>query len=148
MAKVYMLSEIEHLGGNPFWAEERNHEEMIECQSGAFVRCNLIFSGCKTVGDFWKWQEQENYLEIRYWNEKPIDEERASTPWTPYEVATYNLINGKERFEAKYITEEEFEQLKMKYPIYEIPIEGTYKYTFREMYKCDNQRMDILRARA
>lgn len=145
MAKAYMIDEINHLGGAPFWAEERHHSNIVKCYSGAFANALLVYSNCKTFGDFWEWQAQGNFLEIRYWDEEPSDEERAQTPWTPYIVHTYNN-DGKEKI--THLTEDEFEELKKKYSIYEVP-SILEKYTsFREAYKCDNPKMEIFRSNA
>ena len=138
MAKAYMIDEINHLGGAPFWAEERHHSNIVKCYSGAFANALLVYSNCKTFGDFWEWQAQGNFLEIRYWDEEPSDEERAQTPWTPYIVHTYNN-DGKEKI--THLTEK-------KYSIYEVP-SILEKYTsFREAYKCDNPKMEIFRSNA
>ena len=145
MAKAYMIDEIDHIGGNPFFAEERYHTNLVKCHSGSFVRCNLIFSKCKNVSDFWEWQEQGNFLEIRYWDEEPSDEERSQTSWTPYIVHTYNN-DGKEKI--THITEDEFAELQKKHKIYDVPsLVGKFS-SFREAYKCDNPKMNILRAKA
>jgi len=142
MAKAYMIDEIKHLGGAPFFAEERHHTNLVKCYSGAFAGCLLVFSNCKKLGDFFEWQEQGNFLEIRYWDEEPSDEERAQTPWTPYIVYTYNS-DGKEKI--THLTEDEFEELKKKYSIYEVPpLFGEYS-SARESYKCDEPKMEIFR---
>ena len=144
MAKAYMIDEINHLGGAPFWAEERHHSNIVKCYSGAFANALLVYSNCKTLGDFWKWQEQGNFLEIRYWDEEPSDEERAQTPWTPYIVHAYNN-DGKEK--TTHITEDEFAELQKKYKIYDIPsLVGEFS-SYRETYKCDNPNMYILRTK-
>lgn len=144
MAKAYMIDEIDRIGGAPFFAEERHHTNLVKCYSGAFAGCLLVFSNCKKLGDFFEWQEQGNFLEIRYWDEKPSDEERVQTPWTPYIVHTYNN-NGKET--TTHITEDEFAELQKKYKIYDIPsLVGEFS-SYRETYKCDNPKMYILRTK-
>lgn len=141
MAKAYMIDEINHLGGAPFWAEERHHSNIVKCYSGAFANALLVYSNCKTFGDFWEWQAQGNFLEIRYWDEEPSDEERSQTPWTPYVV-----YSGDEK-ETKilHLTEDEFEEFKKKYRIYDVPpLFGEYS-SARESYKCDEPKMEIFR---
>lgn len=85
------------------------------------------------------------FLEIRYWDEEPSDEERSQTSWTPYIVHTYNN-DGKEKI--THITEDEFAELQKKHKIYDVPsLVGKFS-SFREAYKCDNPKMNILRAKA
>lgn len=143
MAEAYMINEIRHIGGAHYYAEERNHPECIECVSGCFIRVALIFSGCETVGDYFKWLEDPNHhLEIRYWNEMPTAEERLSTPWRVYVVFDHSEIKDKTEYN---ISEDEFNILKERYPIYKVSVETTYSSLFKEAWKCMDPKMDILR---
>lgn len=142
MAKAYMTDEIKYFD-IPYWAEERHHDELVKCYSGSLFTCLLKFSGCKKVGDFLKWQELGNYLEIRYWDAEPSTEERLQTPWTPY--VAYKYIG--EKTEILRLTEEEFKELKEKYKIYDVPPLFGEASSFRECYACDNPKMEILRSK-
>lgn len=94
--------------GRVYYAEEKNHKELIRCISGSFVLANLKFSGCETVGDFWDWQGEGNSLCIRYWDRVPTEDERKNTEWKEYCLIKDKKHNGR-------ISENEFEKLKNEF---------------------------------
>ena len=137
MAKAYYLTEIDMLGAE-FFADEREHEELVRCNSGNFIYPLLVFTGCKTIGDYWDWQKDLSHnLCIRYWDKKPTDEERKNTPWTPYEVAENGSIH--------YITEEDFRLLKKRAALHQETVSENYKDTFSEIWKGNG--VEVFRSR-
>lgn len=46
MAKVITIQDIDMLG-KTYYVEEKSHEEIVECQSGTFVKANLYFLNVK-----------------------------------------------------------------------------------------------------
>ena len=140
MSKVYMSDEIYHLGV-PYFAEERHHNELIECKSGDFIRCMLIFSGCSTVEDYFKWQDKGNSLEIRYWDAEPSAEERACTPWTPYILYRYG--NRQSRSDISRLTEAQFRELQKKYVFRKQ--DELMDHIEKECYTCDFPKMEVIR---
>ena len=138
MAKDYVQGEIRYLG-QEFWAEERNHPDLLKCQSGAFVEATLRFSGCGTVAEYYEWlKNPNNNLEIRYWDKEPSLAERQR-PWRVYTVHQ----NGKNL----YMTEEEFETYKTKYKLNKAPIKEVSKYSFREIWESADSKICAIRSR-
>lgn len=150
MAKSYMADEIFYCGV-PYFVEERHHKELFECKSGSFIRAMLYFSECKNIPDYWQWQENGNSLEVRYWDTKPSDDERANTPWTPYIIYVYGsgrpCVYGNERLRSKIarLTEKQFEELKKEYPLRKL--DKPKARIIMEQYTCDWPKMEIVRNR-
>lgn len=78
-AEIVTIDNIDRLG-KTYWIEAKDHKEVVECKSGTFVKAELVFSGCKTLGEMWKWKETHD-LTMRIWTEEPTKEQRENTPW-------------------------------------------------------------------
>lgn len=124
-ANVLYSEDIDELG-HDYYMEERNHAELIRVQSGGFIRGFLKFSGCKIVGEYWKWLENHS-LCVRYWDKLPTEQERKSIEWKPYV-----LLNDKEKVR---MTEEEFERAKVEYELAQKPVPEAYELMFLKFWE-------------
>jgi len=105
--KPIFMQDIAYLG-KPFWVEIEGYNTMVRATSGsfAFVASEIIGWNCETIGDIWKKEQEVNFApRIRYWDEKPTEEERRTAAWSDESRAwmmKFSAHTGKKALEDMY----------------------------------------------
>jgi hypothetical protein len=126
--QAYYSEQIRMLG-KTYYAEEKDHKDLVCCKSGAFYAADLYFSGCKTVGEYWDWKKEPSHeLHIRYWEDVPTDGEREKEPWKPY------ILQRKGIKLVERITKEQFLNLERTEELMERHVEEFFQDTIKTEY--------------